>query len=276
MLLKFAVKDFMEEKELKNVSIHTIDRYTRTLKDFHDFCIKDEIINVEQITNSTIKKYLLHCQNEKGNNATTKNSKLRVLKSMFNYLLENNYIDEKNNPAKKVHYAREDIKIEVFNDYHINQMLNYYRKMKERSKSFYSVRDYTLILFLLSTGCRLGEVSNLKWTEVDLNNRVATVFGKKREHSSIPLVDKIIKELSEFKLYAEEHFKGHVEYVFPNHKNEQLSPNAIKCIFKRLQKVMAFRDVRLSAHTFRHTMAHRMIMKGADVSRFKKCLGILT
>nr|WP_154895868.1 tyrosine-type recombinase/integrase [Paenibacillus xylanexedens] len=255
-MLKFAVKDFMEDRELKNISTYTVDRYTRTLSEFHDFCLKDELINVEQVTNTTIKKYLLHCKNEKGNNATTKNSKLRVLKSFFNYLLESEYIDENLNPARKVNYAREEIKIEVFNDYHIKQMLSYYRKMKDRSKSFYSVRDYTLILFLLSTGCRLGEVSNLRWVDVDLHNQVATVFGKKRELSSIPLVDKIIKELSEFKLYCEKHFKEHVEFVFPNHENSKLTPNAIKCIFKRLQKVMAFRDVRLSAHTFRHTMIH--------------------
>ncbi|QHZ56925.1 tyrosine-type recombinase/integrase [Brevibacillus sp. NSP2.1] len=210
MLLKFAVKDFMEDRELKNISSYTLDRYTRTLNEFHEFCVKDEIVNAEQVTNNTIKKYLLYCQNEKGNNPTTKNSKLRVLKSFFNYLVESNYIDEKLNPSKKVNYAREDIKIEVFNDYHIKQMLSYYRKIKDQSKSFYSIRDYTLILFLLSTGCRLGEVSNLKWNDVDLVNQVATVFGKKREMSSIPLVDKIIKELMEFKLYCEKHFKGQV------------------------------------------------------------------
>lgn len=272
MLLKFAIKDFMEDRELKNISTHTIDRYTRTLNEFHDFCFKDELINVEQVTNNTIKKYLLYCQNEKGNNATTKNSKLRVLKSFFNYLLESEYIDSKLNPVKKVNYAREDIRIEVFSDYHIRQMLNYYRRMRERSKSFYSIRDYTLILFFLSTGCRLGEVSNLKWTDIDLLNQVATVYGKKRELSSIPLVDKIIKELNEFKLYCEKHFQEQIEYVFPNHDNLQLTPNAIKCIFKRLQKVMAFKDVRLSAHTFRHTMAHRMIMNGADVFTLQKML----
>lgn len=73
-MLKFAVKDFMEDRELKNISTYTVDRFTRTLSEFHDFCLKDELINVEKVTNTTIKKYLLHCQNEKGNNATTKNS----------------------------------------------------------------------------------------------------------------------------------------------------------------------------------------------------------
>ncbi|WP_337039346.1 phage integrase SAM-like domain-containing protein [Paenibacillus illinoisensis] len=79
-MLKFAVKDFMEDRELKNISTYTVDRYTRTLSEFHDFCLKDELINVEQVTNTTIKKDLLHCQNEKGNNATTKKLKIKGTK----------------------------------------------------------------------------------------------------------------------------------------------------------------------------------------------------
>src|SRR5690606_18353214 len=136
-----------------------------------DFCFSDEIINAEEVTTNTIKKYLLHCQNEKANNATTKNSKLRVLKSFFNYLVDSEYITEKQNPTKKVNYAKEDIIIPVFQDYHINQMLSYFRKMKGRTKSYYAVRDYTMIIFFISTGARCGEVSNLEWNNVDFENK---------------------------------------------------------------------------------------------------------
>lgn len=272
MYLKFGIKDFMDDRSLKNISATTVDRYTRTLAEFQDFCSKDEIVNVEDVTPNTVKKYLLYCQNDKGNNPTTKNSKLRVLKSFFNYMAESEYIEEKQNPTKKVHYAREDIRIEVFQDYHIKQMLNYYRKIRDRSKSFFAVRDYTMILFFLSSGCRCGEVSNLRWNDIDLINQVVTVFGKKREQSSVPLVDKIVKELAEYKVYCEKKFNGKLDYVFPTQNNKQMSSNAIKCVFKRLQREMNFRDVRLSSHTFRHTLAQKMILNGCDVFTLQKIL----
>ncbi|MGN7168457.1 tyrosine-type recombinase/integrase [Paenibacillus cellulositrophicus] len=272
MLIKFAAKEFIEDRELKNISKYTLDRYTRTLNEFQQFAAEDEILNVEDLTGNTIKKYLLYCQNEKGNNPTTKNSKLRVLKSFFNYLVECEYITEKQNPCKKVNYAKEDIKIEVFQPYHIKQMLAYYRQINDRSKSLYSYRDYVMILFLMSSGLRVGELSNLKWSDINFDSQTATVFGKKREQSSIPLVEKIVKELSEFKLYCKQYFKKEVEYVFPSRNGEQMTANSIKCVFKRLQKKMGFSDVRLSSHTFRHFMAHSKIMNGADVFTLQKML----
>jgi integrase/recombinase XerD len=46
----------------------------------------------------------------------------------------------------------------------------------------------------------------------------------------------------------------------------------VKCIFKRLKKVMDFNGVRLSAHTFRHTFAVRMVKAGADAFTVQKML----
>ncbi|WP_435921272.1 tyrosine-type recombinase/integrase [Paenibacillus sp. DYY-L-2] len=272
MILKFAIKDFIEDRELKNVSLHTLDRYRRTLEEFQTFAAEEGILNIEDLTGNLVKKYLVYCQNEKENNPTTKNSKLRVLKSFTNYLVECEYITDKQNPCKKVYYAKEDIKIEVFKDYHIKQMLSYYRQMNEKSKTYYGYRDYVIILFLMATGLRVGELSNLRWNDISFDGKTATVFGKKREQSSIPLVDKILQELAQFRIYCTQHFKKEPEFVFPNRHGKQMTPDSIKSVFKRLQKVMNFKDVRLSSHTFRHYLAHTMIMNGADVFTLQKML----
>ncbi|WP_429843929.1 tyrosine-type recombinase/integrase [Brevibacillus sp. FIR094] len=47
-----------------------------------------------------------------------------------------------------------------------------------------------------------------------------------------------------------------------------LTPNAIK----RLKEIMNFKGVRLSAHIFRHTFAHRMLMNGFDDFILQKML----
>lgn len=272
MLLKFAIKSFLDERKLNNVSPHTLDRYTRTLDEFHAFCVSEEIINVEEVMTPTVKKYLLHCQETKGNGVVTKNSKLRVIKTLFNDMVANEYITEKQNPAKKVNYGKEDIVIPVFQDYHIKQMLSYYRNLKQKDKSYYAYRDYALILFLLSTGARVGEASNIKWDHIDFDNKAAIFFGKLRRQQSVPLVDKLLAELAEWRLFQERKLGQKPIYVFSTDDNKQLSPNGIKLIFKRLQQKMNFRDVRLSAHTFRHSLAYRFLRDGGDIVSLQRLL----
>jgi integrase/recombinase XerD len=265
LLLKFAIQEFKDDREYKNVSPKTIGSYLMTLREFQTYCAEQEVVSVEDVTQSIIKSYLIYCQKERGNNPTTRNSKLHSIKIFFNHLEEIEVIESKKNPVKKMFYVKEDIQIEAFNDYHINQMLNYYRRIKERTRTFHAYRDYTIIITLLGTGVRLGELINLKWNDVDFKSGIVTVYGKKREQSSIPLADKLVKELAEYQVFCRQHFKELSDFG-------QLAVDAVKSIFMRLKNAMGFTDVRLSCHTFRHTFAHRMLMNGCDIFTLQKML----
>lgn len=273
MLLRFAISDFKDDREYRNLSPKTIASYLLTLNEFQAFCASQEIVNVHDVRQSNVKSYLLHCQKERNNNPTTRNSKLHTLKIFFNYLQETEIIEPKANPIKGLMFVKEDIQIQTFNDNHLKQMLNYYRRIKERSRSFNAYRNHTMIIFLLGTGCRLGEMINVKWNDVDLVNGAVVLYGKKREQSSVPITEKLIKELAEYKIFCKQHFGEVSEYVFTSEdKNSQLSVDAGKSIFKRLKEDLAFKDVRLSAHTFRHTFAKKYLLSGGDVLSLQKML----
>lgn len=86
------------------------------------------------------------------------------------------------------------------------------------------------------------------------------------------MTDKLKKEFCEFKVFVAQNFRELPEYVFTDRKGMKVTDNAMKCIFKHLKANMNFKDVRLSCHTFRHTVAHRMLMAGADVATIQKIL----
>lgn len=260
-MIKFAIQDFLDDREFKNLSSTTISSYKDILGQFQRYCTDNEIMNVQDITQNTVKKFLLTCQ-KIGNNATTTNSKLQRIKAFLNYMIEIEVIEK--NPAKKLQRAKEDIKIDVFTDYHIKQMLNYYRRIKQREKAFYAYRDYSIIVVLLGTGLRLSELCSLKWTDIDFQNQSLSVFGKNRKRETIPITEKVTSELATYKVYCEQYFgeSNKNDYIFTNRYNKQLTPNAVKNVFKRLASIMNFKDVRLSCHTFRHTFCQKCIQSG--------------
>ncbi|MFB7155539.1 tyrosine-type recombinase/integrase [Lysinibacillus sp. NPDC056232] len=270
LLLKFAIADFLEEKELQNLSKSTLDGYRIFFREFKRWSTENEVLDASDVTHAHIKSYLLYCKNERGNNPTTINVKLKNLNTFFNHLLGNEYI--KSNPCKKVKRQETDYRIEVFTDSHIRQMLSYYRRLRRKDHEYTAYRNHTIIILLLGTGIRIGELRGIKWSDIDEQHFQLYIFGKNRKQETMPLTDKVIDELNELKAFCTRYFKELPEYVFVNRDGSQMAYDSTKSVFQRLQIAMNFKDVRLSAHTFRHTFAHRFLVNGGDVFTLQKIL----
>ncbi|MGE7781883.1 hypothetical protein ACQKL0_18385 [Peribacillus sp. NPDC097264] len=74
-MLKFAYQDFLEDRQFKNTTEANIKNYKMLLGQFIDYCIKQEVVNLEGLTPMQVKSYLMMCQ-DKGNKAGTLNTKL--------------------------------------------------------------------------------------------------------------------------------------------------------------------------------------------------------
>lgn len=269
MLIKFAYQDFIEDRKFKNTSKENIRNYETMLKEFVDYCPTKGVVNVKDITYSLIRHYLMDCQ-QRGNKAATINTKLLRIRAFLNYMIECEVI--KDNPAKKIQRQKEDVKVEVFTDEQIYQMLSYYRRIKQREKSYYAYRDYMLIITFLGTGIRRKEAAQLKWEDIDFPNSSMSVFGKNRKKDTIPITEKLLKELSAYRVFCENYFKDLGEYVFVNIKNEPMTVNSIMLVFRNLSKKMNFKNVRVSPHTFRHTFCHRLAMSGMSAFAIQKMM----
>lgn len=51
-----------------------------------------------------------------------------------------------------------------------------------------------------------------------------------------------------------------------------MTANAVQNVFKRLAKIMNFKDVRLTAHTFRHSFCQRCIQSGMSTFAVQKLM----
>jgi integrase/recombinase XerD len=269
LLLKFAFQDFLDDRKFKNTTQKNIINYKTQLGEFVNYCIEHEVVNVEGITYSHVRQYLLECQ-EKGNKAGTINTKLLRIRAFLNYMVECEVI--KSNPAKKVKMQKNDVKIDVFSDEQIRQMLNFYRRIKQRDKSYVAYRDYMIIVTILGTGIRRGEIINLQWSDVDFIKKTISVFGKSRRKETIPITDKLTKELAGYQTFCKQYWGNISDYVFVKRDNNQLTEFSLMQVFQYLGLKMNFKDIRVSAHTFRHTFCHRLAMSGMSAFAIQKLM----
>ena len=264
MLLKYAIKEFIDDRKFKQLSAKTVTSYQSLLNEFYQYCVlRMEVVEVSEVTQNQIRNFLLSCQ-EKGNCPVTINTKLRTIKTLFNYLEEIELIPIGKNPARRVSFVKTEGKVTTFSDEQVKQILQYFRRMKGKTNALFAVRDSTMFTTLISTGMRCGELCNLKWSDVDLINNHIILFGKLRVQQGMPIVPKLKTELLEWRVYCEREFGKLPVNVFTNRKGMRLTENAVACVFKRLRVIFKFKDVRCCCHDCRRYYASSLIRNGAD------------
>ncbi|MFD2681145.1 tyrosine-type recombinase/integrase [Bacillus seohaeanensis] len=269
MLLKYAIGDFIQEKQFNNLSNYTITTYRRNLTEFQNYCLNEKVINVNDITRVLVKSYLNYVREEKNNKVSTLNNKIRSLKSFFNFLIDEEIL-EIDNPMKKIKQVKEEINIPIPTEEQITKIIRYYERYTRKSP-FVGIRNRHIIITLISVGIRRSELATLKWSNVNFIQNTISVFGKKRKLVSSPMSNKLKNEMAAYKVFCEQYFGKLPEYVFCTNKGKQMSIEGITTIFKRLAKIMDF-DTRLSAHSFRHVFTKQALQSGLDVASLKAML----
>lgn len=263
----------MDNKRLMNLSELTLKKYTYYFNDFGKYCFEHEQVLVENITTQFMRKYILYRLDVLKNKASTINTHIRTLKSFFNELIREEILIK--NPMDRIKYMIEDIRIETFTQEHLEKMVSYYIRRKNRGYDFYIERGYIAIKILLGTGIRSGELINLKWHDVDFLSDTIVVFGKARKQRTIPLHSQLKRDLSEHRMYLNLIFKdvSTDDYIYCTIDNKRSSKSSLDTVFKRLKKAISLSEVRCSPHTFRHTFSKNWILSGGDVYSLQRILG---
>lgn len=131
-----------------------------------------------------------------------------------------------------------------------------------------------MVVLMLNTGLRIGEVAALRWQDVDLKAGRLMVrhsvwrghFGTPKGHKSreIPLNDVVLSELKAWR-----HLRG--EWVFCQGKGERLGSNCERSALDAACKLAGLREV--SWHVLRHTFASHLVMRGVPLKTVQELLG---
>ena len=200
-----------------------------------------------------IERYKLDRLKQSASPATV-NREVALLKHMFN-LAEHWQLFFGRNPVRGVKFLEED-----------NLQIRFLSETQEKELlQCCSPYLQDLVTFAINTGLRLGEILNLKWEEVDLDNAaIKMLVRKNRRMPEVPLNDTALGVVNgSFGLR-----KG--ECVFYNPENGGPWKDLWLGLKKACRKA-GLADV--TWHTFRHTFASRLTRHGADLVMVKELLG---
>lgn len=125
---------------------------------------------------------------------------------------------------------------------------------------------YTMVVLALSTGMRKGEIVNLQWSDVDLQNGRALLHKTKNSERRVVFFQYHALTL----LHQQaERFGFTSPYVFPNQAEDGGSD--IKEAWRRALQRACIKNFRF--HDLRHSAASYLAMNGATPSELAEVLG---
>ena len=139
-------------------------------------------------------------------------------------------------------------------------------------KSRNGIRNRALILTLLATGLRLGEISQLEVGDVDWQNglmRVRPETSKVRRFRYVPLGQAARQALYEYLSFSRGDSRQ--PRLFLNEYGLPLEPRGIQMLVRRLGKKIGVE--RLHPHMLRHTYATQSLLSGVPLPPIQLMMG---
>lgn len=256
-----AFEQFEDYNILRNLSPATIAYYKKKVQYFIEY-IGGVGENISDINQKVVNGYILSMKKTDSISDVTINVRIRALRSFLNYCMKNGMLDHFEINTIKAPYP---IK-EPYTDSELEILL---RKPNVSTCLFSEYRNWVIINFLLSTGCRLGTLVEIKIGDIDFKEgTVCFKHMKTRNQIVVPLSQTIINILKEYVRYRE---GTPDDYLFVSETNAKMTPNTVHSSIARYNKNRGIKKT--SIHLFRHTFAMKYIQAGGDPFRLQKLLG---
>jgi integrase/recombinase XerD len=264
--MKGMISAFLSTRRLRNLSPNTITFYNQHLNKFLEFMESQyPDVFLEQIDHNILREYVSGLK--ENHSAGGVNHHIKVLKILFKFMIEEEVISE--NPSKKISRIKTDqTVIATFSNNQIKAML----EVTMHQMNFPGMRNYALITLLYDTGCRISELLGLKVGDIQLEEKILTVRGKGGKGRVVPFGDRSLIGLAKYLTRRNKLF-GKEELLFLTKFGEPLTRRMTNKIIERIGDKAKVENVRLSAHTFRHTFAKNWLMNGGDIFSLQKILG---
>lgn len=245
----------------------TAKDYSYKLRRFTNFCLDAGIDQVADVTTNTARAFIASMQRA-GQSPNSISDFYKVARRFFSWMVEEERLDR--NPLARVKPRKPpEVIIKPFSPEHIRKIL---LLCDNCGSIFASRRNRAMVLILLDTGLRISELAAMRTHQIDVRAGTITVMGKGSRERVVGVSKTTLRAIIR---YYELCPTNHPQ-LWLTEKGEPMALNSVSQVFKMLKRRAGFIDVRLSAHTFRHTSGTDMLLNGASEREVQLLLGHTT
>ncbi|WP_185154944.1 site-specific tyrosine recombinase XerD [Dysgonomonas sp. HDW5A] len=251
------------EKALSPNSIEAyLDDLTKLLKYFETENLKLQQIRLEDLQQFVTQLYDL------GINARSVARILSGVRSFFNFLILDGYIQS--DPTELLETPKIGLKLPVVLS--LQEIENIISIIDLSTKE--GQRNRAIIEVLYSCGLRISELTNLKFSDLFLDDGFIRVEGKGSKQRLVPISHTAIKEIGNY-LLDRKHIdvkKGSEDMVFLSKRGTPISRIMVFHFIKQYADQAGIKK-NISPHTFRHSFATHLLEGGANIRAIQQMLG---
>ena len=262
---KYLVQEYMKDKLVQGLSMRTLEQYLMAVQKLFDYTHKEVTLMTKEDIINYLNYYSYSNPNGEQKPNTVKNRYLQ-LSAFFTWLRNNKYIVD--NPFDSINTPKGNIPTkEVITTGEMERIIIACEKHQNGIKL---ARDLAITTFLLESGVRVTELSNIKLRDVDWDKKRVIIHQGKGDKSRAVFFGEKAKERLEQYLSYRDYTDN--DYLFSKYYHKgKLNKTGIENIIK---KIGEYADIpRLHPHLFRTTFATNLIRKGISVSVVKALMG---
>jgi len=244
-----SLSEFIDYYEICNraedKSPKTVEWYGANLQSFNNYLksrhLPDTLDNIDIKVLRQYVLYLLKKNKYHGHpitpektehlSAATVHGHVRTLRAFFNWLVAEGLIET--SPARDLKPPKVCRKVvSTLSDDEIRAILGVLAPVNSSN-----ARNQTIVMLLLDTGLRMGELINLKMDDVHMNEGLLKVMGKGKKERIVPMGSNAQRALQRYLFrYRPKPLHSAIEKVFLSVLGKPLTENGMKLIFHRLAK----------------------------------------
>lgn len=256
---KAHINDYLRDQYRRHCRPNTLRNSLIAIDQFLDFIKRAGKTHLEEITREDLGAWIEHGQ-DRGLKASTVKMRLRTLNAFLRYLIERDVI------RPEVLSRRMIIKVPDSLPRAIDP-----EEVRHLISVIDTIRDRAMIVVLLRTGMRIGELLNTLVSEVNLKERKIEIYEaeKTRIGRVVYLSDDAIGALKAWLKKRD----PHKAYLFYGQGRHMLTYPAARAMFVKYLDRAGLSHKGYSLHCLRHTCATELLNAGMRLECLQQLLG---